>query len=260
MTLTSIAKVIGGTLAAVTLLSAAAMAEEAGYKLLKLDGQFVKWGTPEFGSPAHVTYAFADTAIEDPQARNCQRIVPLDALALRSGLTMAAVRAEAAAAFSLWQAAGGVSFQEVDSTRDAQIVIGAQAQPRGYAFANVRAGTGARVVARPAPAGGRGMNLPQVSPGVTAGAADIAPIERSAICLNPARSWKIGFNGDADTYDLRYTFAHEIGHAIGLDHPHGAGPLMHFKYQEAYRTPQVGDVAGVVRLYGEPQVRRRQDG
>src|SRR5262249_26938880 len=82
------------------------------------------------------------------------------------------------------------------------------------------------------------------------GPGKIGDIERSLICLNPSRSWKIGFGGSAAAYDLRYTIAHEIGHAIGLDHPDPDGQLMSFKYQEDFRTLQTGDVQGAVRLYG----------
>ena len=57
-------------------------------------------------------------------------------------------------------------------------------------------------------------------------------IGRSLICLNPTQPWKIGFDGRLDVYDLRYTIAHEIGHAIGLDHPSAAGQLMSYRYDE----------------------------
>ena len=70
------------------------------------------------------------------------------------------------------------------------------------------------------------------------------------VCLNPTRPWKIGFDGDLDVYDLRYTLIHEIGHAIGLDHPAIAGQLMAYKYGEKFRVLQAGDIRGVETLYG----------
>src|SRR5262249_52397417 len=78
----------------------------------------------------------------------------------------------------------------------------------------------------------------------------VKPISRSLICLNPAKRWKIGFDGDLKTYDLRYTLTHEIGHAIGLDHPSGAGSIMGYRYEDRFRQLQPGDVQGAIALYG----------
>ena len=53
----------------------------------------------------------------------------------------------------------------------------------------------------------------------------VSGIRQSLICINAARPWKIGFDGNLDIYDVRQTLAHEIGHAIGLDHPGATGGL-----------------------------------
>lgn len=77
-------------------------------------------------------------------------------------------------------------------------------------------------------------------------------IEQSLVCLNPAHEWKVGFDGNKDVYDIRYTLTHEIGHAIGLDHPGPSGQVMGFRYTEDFADLQPGDLRGVQRLYGRP--------
>ena len=84
-----------------------------------------------------------------------------------------------------------------------------------------------------------------------------AHFEGRSICLNPTKRWKIGFDGDISTYDLRYTIAHEIGHAIGLDHPNGPGQIMGYRYEERFRQLQAGDVQGAMLIYGGRAARRR---
>ncbi len=63
----------------------------------------------------------------------------------------------------------------------------------------------------------------------------------------------MGFDGNLAVYDLRYTFTHEIGHAIGLDHPDSAEALMAYRYDEHAQTLQPSDIAAAQRLYGAPK-------
>lgn len=204
-------------------LSLPSYAEEGGYRLLELDGYKVKWGDRRLGVGASVSYAFATESLRFDGARNCSELAPVDAL-LGEDLSLETLTREAAAAFRVWERAAGLSFHEVEDVHDADIVIGAQGQPRGRAFANV-------------------SYAPESEEGVRT-------IDQALVCFNPDHKWKVGFNGNEEVYDIRYTLIHEIGHAIGLDHPGPSGQVMAFRYTEAFDDLQPGDLRGVRLLYG----------
>lgn len=201
-------------------------AGEGGYRLLELNGYKVKWGDQRLGVGARVSYAFAGEALRFEDAFNCRDMVPISAL-VGKNLSMETLESEAAAAFRIWERAADISFHRVDDARDADIVLGAQGQPRRRAFANVSYA--------PDPA----------EDGVRA-------IKQALVCLNPEQEWKVGFDGDHNVYDVRYTLIHEIGHAIGLNHPGPSGQVMGFRYTEDFDGLQAGDLRGVQRLYGPP--------
>ena len=202
----------------------ATIAKDGGFRLLKLDGYHVKWGETALGAGATVSYAFVDVPMHFDGARNCNELVPMSDLATRNGISEATLHAETAAAFRAWEQAANITFIPVDDPDQADILVGAQGQPVGRAFANV--------VYRP-------------------GSSDsVRAIDRALVCLNPEQRWKVGFDGDIEVYDLRYTLVHEIGHAIGLDHPGPSGQIMSFSYSEHFSDLQPGDFHGVQLLYG----------
>lgn len=199
-------------------------ASDGEFRLLKLDGYFVKWGGRAFGTGATVSYAFATAPRRFDSARNCGELIPIDELTARHGVSLATLREEAAAAFRVWEEAANIRFVVSDDPDRADILIGAQGQPVGRAYANVAYRDGSEN-------------------GVKA-------IDQALVCLNPEQRWKVGFDGDIEVYDIRYTLVHEIGHAIGLDHPGPVGQVMSFRYSEEYYGLQPGDFRGAQLLYG----------
>lgn len=198
------------------------------YRLLELGGRAVRWTLPQAGLPPVIRYAFLTKPAAFPGARNCDVMLPPEAALAPSRIGSADFQREVRAAFSTWENVANIKFEETSVIADAGILIGADAKARGRAFTNVA--------------------LKDAAPGAAVPA--VGAIRQSLICLNPHRPWKIGFDGNLDVYDVRFTVAHEIGHAIGLDHPSPAGQLMSFRYDEGSHDLQPGDIAGAVALYG----------
>lgn len=63
-----------------------------------------------------------------------------------------------------------------------------------------------------------------------------------------AESWSLTQVGAG--IDLFTVMAHELGHALGLDHTGVAGSLMNAFYSEAFVGPQADDIAGMQFIYG----------
>jgi hypothetical protein len=194
------------------------------YRHLILDGHSLKWGEPAFGTGAKVTFALVETVTHFGKTRNCSSMTSLAGLLSRNAISTAGFRRELDSALAAWEAVADISFSAADPAV-ADILIGAQSEPAGFAFANVE------------------YDEAGSAPGLRS-------LSRSLVCFNPVRRWKIGFDGNLDVYDLRYVLMHEIGHAIGLNHPFARGQLMTHKYVEEFRRLQPGDIHGVETLYG----------
>lgn len=209
--------------------SSAEDAHIGGVSLISMRGLSVKWGTPDFGTSAVIRYAFLDSAVARPGARNCRTMGPFSALLKKGGVDRQKAFAEIHKAFAAWQAVANVTFHHVDDPAQADVLVGTQAAPRGIAFADV-------AFDRPP----RGA---------------LASIRQGAVCLNPDVTWETGFDGNEKTYDIRYVAMHEIGHVLGLDHALGKRPtIMGFKYREKFRAPQASDIAGMNLLYGPRRI------
>lgn len=222
------------------------------FQFLKMDGHLVKWERPVLGTGATVTYALVDRISTFPGARNCGAIKPLKLYSRRKEIPRESIARELRKALAAWSSVANVTFVRARSDDRADILIGVQAVPRGRAFANVTPHT--RDSVGSAFSDNHGAEHAR---GQARRPAGVRSLGSSLICLNPNVPWKIGFDGDTGVYDLRYTFMHEIGHVLGLNHAGPAGSVMSYRYEEAFPGLQPGDIAGVVRLYGPKTQRSR---
>lgn len=212
----------GAALAAALLIAGPGSAAE--YRLLEIDGLKVKWGAPVMRAGAEVSYGFAVTDRSFPDAINCREIAPMAALAPAWDNDPGRLSEIAADAFAIWSSEADLSFRPAAPGETPDILIGAEGEPRRVAFANVSHG---------------------------AGEGGIAPLTGATICFNPHVAWSDGEGpAPAGALDLGTVLAHEIGHAIGLDHPGARGALMAFSNQGDIDHLMPGDIAGAVALYG----------
>jgi hypothetical protein len=218
-----------GTVALAVLTAASASAANAAdlFRPLVIGGAEVRWIAPRLDQPLTLRYAVADRDVLTADAINCGRLRAPDRLLSKSSLGADDVRRAAREAASRWSRVANIVFVETRDAAAADIVIGEQAEPRGLAFTN--------------------LTLAEPTGGALRG------IAKAQICLNPEKRWNFGFDGNLTTYDLVHSISHEIGHAIGLDHPSARGHLMSFRYLETYDGLSDGDALGAISLYGARQ-------
>jgi predicted Zn-dependent protease len=225
---------------------------------LSADGRVLKWRSQARGMGTVISYAVLTDAFRVPQGRrtlspdNCGSMQPFaDIIKESPDVSVEEAKQELKAAFAAWEAFAGLTFVEIDDASRANIVVGAAHSPLGRAFANLSV----RSDELPTPVS-RGLGKAHSETRGTSSEAvgrdesGFVAIEQAYVCLSQRSRWKIGFDGNLDIYDLRYTFTHEIGHAIGLDHPGKSGSLMAYRYEEHVQQLTPSDVSAVQKLYG----------
>lgn len=195
------------------------------WRPLVISGEALEWQRGPGNAGLELTYAFAVSRTTTGRTVNCGTLEPLS-LKDAGGREISRERIAQAVsdAFSRWSAVSSLKFRMMPDPAEADIVIGAQPGAQGSAFTDVVPGEPIDALRR--------------------------SIHRATICLDPGRAWKIGFDGDLATYDLTHVVTHEIGHALGLDHPGARGAVMAFKYDESRDGLAAADVLGIRALYG----------
>lgn len=241
-------------LAAVSSLGNAALAEAG--ELLRVEGYLMRWAPEAAGGKTIITYSILQGAYHVKTRKsilspsNCAKMHAFsDIVAKSPDLTEEKAKDELQAALQRWESVANIAFIEMNDPSLANIVIGAADDPGGRAFANLsyRSERGLTPVTM-----ALGKPDARAAPALddNGGDGSVVLIDQAYVCLNPKSRWKIGFDGNLDVYDLRHTFTHEVGHAIGLDHPDSTGAVMAFRYDERVRDLQPSDIAGAQRLYG----------
>jgi hypothetical protein len=180
-----------------------------------------KWGAPEMGTGATVSWSLMDSGL------SCAvDFVGCTTTALSSFMPVGFLT-QIQNAFLAWSAVANLTFVEVADCGAAfnAACVGGDIRIGAHAFDGA-SGTLAHGFYPPAN-------------GTTA-AGDIH--------FDIAETWVIGFAGPG--IDIFQVMAHELGHALGLDHTAVAGSLMNSFYSEAFTGPQADDIAGMQSIYG----------
>ncbi len=226
-------------LAAMSLICSAPPAHAG--ELLRLQGHLMRWPSETAAGRTIITYSILTGPYLVQNGKrilsptNCAKMHAFaDVVGTSPPLSEEKANRELQSAFQAWERVAAIAFVEVAEPRLANIVIGAADDPGGRAFANLsyRSEKGLRPVTM---ALGKPEPLPPATADAKSDDGSMVPIDQAYVCMNPKSRWKIGFDGDLDVYDLRHTFMHEIGHAIGLDHPDSTGAVMAFRYDERVR-------------------------
>ncbi len=180
-----------------------------------------KWGSPTLGTGATITWSL--TGAIDCSAEG-GGICP----ALSSFMPVG-FEAEIQSALAAWSNVANLTFLEVVDNGVASNALGTNADIRisGHAFDGEFG-----VLAH--------GYYPPANGGSLAG----------DIHFDTAENWGLGLIGDG--FSIFQVMAHELGHALGLNHTSVVDSLMNPYITEKFSGPQADDIAGMQYLYGVP--------
>jgi hypothetical protein len=180
-----------------------------------------KWGSPVLGTGASITYSFM------PTGTSCAIEFAGCTVAALSDFMPAGYLTQIQAAFSAWSGVANLTFTQVADDGAAVNAATTSGQLRfgGHTFDG--------------PFGVLAHGFYPPNNGNTI-AGDMH--------FDPAEAWKTSFGGAG--ISIFQVTAHELGHALGLDHTAVSNSLMNPFYTEAFSGPQADDIAGMRFLYG----------
>lgn len=195
-----------------------------------ISGEFVlgptspgKWGSPVFGTGATVTWSLMPSGVSVEDG-------PTSTSTALSAFMPVGFHAQIVAAFAAWSSVADITFIEV---ADDGAAYDAATTSGDIRIAGTNLGSPGGVLAH--------GYYPPTNSFTAAG----------DIHFDTNDTWILGSGGGG--FNIFQVAAHEIGHAIGLDHTGVPLSLMNPVYTEAFFGPQADDIAGAVFIYGAPQ-------
>lgn len=183
-----------------------------------------KWGNPAMGTGATVSWSYMSTGV------SCADDFAGCSISSLADFMPAGFGTRIQAAFDAWSAVANLTFVFV-------------AADNGVAFN--AAGTNADIRI-----GGHAFD----GPGDTLAHGFFPPNNGNTaagdIHFDIAESWSLA--PAPGSFDIFQVMAHELGHALGLDHTNVANSLLNPFYSTALLGPQADDIAGMQFIYGAP--------